>query len=170
MKDILDYNLLLLFIGYNPGLYSEIINHHYASPSNRFWRLLYDSGLTDVLLKAEDDDRLLSYGYGSINVVNRATRSAAEITPGEYVKGKEILICKLKEYQPKIAVYTGIGVYRVLTGQRKIVPGLQRTQLVSNITDFVCPSPSGLNRWPYEKQLQCFKELKSLIQQKTQDR
>jgi TDG/mug DNA glycosylase family protein len=48
----------VLFVGINPGMRSEAIGHHFAGYSNRFWKLLFESGLVPVFLKSEDDDRL----------------------------------------------------------------------------------------------------------------
>ena len=35
----------VLLVGINPGVRSSQVGHHFAGPSNRFWKLLYESGL-----------------------------------------------------------------------------------------------------------------------------
>lgn len=163
LPDIIGYFLKVLFIGFNPGMKSAASGHHYAGNSNSFWKLLYESGLTSVRLKPEEDVRLLELGMGSANIADRPTRSAAELTACELREGTVSLMTKLREYSPQIACYMGIGAYRIVTGQKMIKAGAQPAGLIEGITDYVCSSPSGLNRIPYPDQLSYFKGLKILV-------
>ena len=61
----------VLFVGINPGVRSAITGHHFAGFSNRFWKLLYESGLVPESITAEDDGRLTEWGYGITNIVSR---------------------------------------------------------------------------------------------------
>lgn len=165
LPDLIDKNLDTVFIGFNPGLRSAELGHHYAGRSNRFWRFLHQSGLLPVPLKAEEDYKLLDYGYGSTNIVDRPSRGAAELTREEYTEGREVLKAKLTHYRPKVACYVGIGVYQEFAIVRKIQPGLQPGSVVSGVLDYVISSPSGLNRTPYEEQLRLYCELRELLEQ-----
>jgi TDG/mug DNA glycosylase family protein len=62
--DLLRLGLDLLFCGYNPSLISGQTGHHYAHPGNRFWRVLFTSGITDRLYAPQEDARLLDFGIG----------------------------------------------------------------------------------------------------------
>ena len=42
--------------------------HHFAGPSNRFWKLLWDSGLVAERITYTDDVRLTEWGYGITNL------------------------------------------------------------------------------------------------------
>lgn len=171
LPDIVDKNLSVLFVGYNPGMESARTGHHYASRSNRFWKLLYESGLTPHKLKPEDDHKLLELGYGSTNIVRRATTSAKEISQQEFSEGAQSLAALIKGIRPKVVCYVGIGVYRVFISNMLHIPqskiavttGIQETSLIEGVTDYVCSNPSGLNVIPMDKQLECFKQLKDLI-------
>ncbi|MCX7709774.1 MAG: mismatch-specific DNA-glycosylase [Clostridia bacterium] len=163
LPDIIDHNLKVVFIGYNPGMKTAETGHHYAGPSNGFWKLLYESRLTPYRFKPEEDRKLLELGYGSTNIVSRPTKSASEIKKEEFREGSDRLKTLLQLYKPKIACYMGIGVYRMFTGTKVVNPGRQEKSEVSGIVDYVCSSPSGLNRMPYDQQLNCFKGLKKLI-------
>ncbi|UCE01358.1 MAG: mismatch-specific DNA-glycosylase, partial [Candidatus Latescibacterota bacterium] len=55
LPDHVQPGLRLLFVGINPGLRSAATGHHYAGHSNRFWKLLYDSGLVPEPLTAARD-------------------------------------------------------------------------------------------------------------------
>jgi TDG/mug DNA glycosylase family protein len=63
----------VLLIGINPGIRSAAIGHHFAGHSNRFWKLLFESGLVAEPIRAEDDRRLPEWGFGITNVVPRMT-------------------------------------------------------------------------------------------------
>ena len=66
--DLLRPDLNLLFCGYNPSLTSGRSGHHYAHPGNRFWRVLFASGITDRLYAPQEDEGLLDLGIGFTNV------------------------------------------------------------------------------------------------------
>ncbi len=162
VPDIIAPNLKILFIGYNPGVRSAETGHHFAGYSNRFWKLLHHAGLTPYQLKPEEDQRILQYGYGITNIVARPSRTAAEITQEEYAAGREILRQKLAAYLPAIACFAGIGIYKAFAGIKKPVCGLQARSVVAAVTDFIVPSPSGLNRMIFAAQLSFYQQLHKL--------
>ncbi|MGI6357972.1 MAG: mismatch-specific DNA-glycosylase [Bacillota bacterium] len=159
LTDIITPALRVLFVGYNPGLRSAAVGHHFAGPSNRFWRVLYEAGLTPVRLSAEQDGTMLSLGLGLTNLVDRPTRGAAELTAADYRQGRERLLQKLKEYRPQNVCYVGIGVYKAFAGLPKCDYGWQQQAVVEGCNDFVAPSTSGLNRMPYPEQLAIYRQL-----------
>lgn len=163
VPDIIDYNLNILFIGFNPGLRSAATGHHFAGYSNKFWKLLAAAGLTPCQFRPEEDRNLLAVGLGITNIVARPSRAAAEITRAEYQAGKEILTAKLRRYSPRIACFAGVGVYKALAGRAKIKCGQQPVQTVAGVIDFVVPSPSGLTRIVFAEQLAYYQELARLL-------
>lgn len=162
VSDIITPGLKILFIGFNPGQRSAVSGHHFAGHSNRFWKLLAFSGLTPYQLKPEQDYLLTHFGYGITNIVARPSRTAAEITKIEYQAGRKILLEKLKHYQPKIACFAGIGVYKEFARQPVVNCGQQDLPTVLGIVDFVVPSPSGLNRIKFDEQLMYYQQLAGL--------
>src|ERR687893_589607 len=78
----------VLFVGINPGIRSSLTGHHFAGFSNRFWKLLYESGLVPYRISHEDDDRLPEWGYGITNIVPRPTPGIDTLRPEEYVEGR----------------------------------------------------------------------------------
>lgn len=161
--DIIDYNLKILFIGFNPGLRSAETGHHFAGYSNRFWKLLHQSGLTPQQFRPEEDRLLLSLGLGITNIVARPSREASELTKEEYGAGREELTRKLIVYHPRIACYEGIGVYREFAQRKAIACGKQSLNIVDGVIDFVVPSPSGKNPILFSKQLEYYQELKQMV-------
>lgn len=162
VNDILDSGLKILFIGFNPGTRSAETGHHFAGFSNRFWKLLYTARLTPRQLKPEEDGMLLEFGCGITNIVARPSKTAAEITKEEYRQGRLVLCEKLSRFQPRIAAYAGIGVYKEFAKIKDVACGRQNDSVVPGVIDFVLPSPSGLNRMSFAEQLEYYQLLNSL--------
>jgi TDG/mug DNA glycosylase family protein len=144
VPDLIAPNLNVLFCGINPGLYSGVTGHHFAKPGNRFWKVLHNSGFTEKQLLPSNEHELLKNGYGITNVVERATATAAELAPEEFVAGGQKLVEKIKRFQPKYLAILGIGAYRTAFNRPKTVLGLQTEQIIRTHI-WVLPNPSGLN-------------------------
>ncbi|MEW9698137.1 mismatch-specific DNA-glycosylase [Paenibacillus sp. SI8] len=157
ISDHLQENLRILFVGYNPSLRSGETGHHYASPSNRFYRILYGAGLTPRLYKPEEDGDLLQLGYGFTNIVARPTLTAAEITLEEYREGRAILRDKIHTYRPQVVCFVGKGVYEQYSAKRGMAWGVQKEPIVPGVIEYVCPSSSGLVRMRLEEMVTIFR-------------
>jgi len=161
--DLLRPGLKLVFCGYNPSLTSGHSGHHYAHPGNRFWRVLFASGITDRLYKPEEDERLLDLDVGFTNLCPRPTRRADELTREEIRSGALALRQKLERFRPAAVAYAGIGVYRWFRATSKVAWGLQDVSAVPGVTDVVVPSPSGLNRMSFEELVAHYRALAPLL-------
>lgn len=153
-------DLKILFVGINPGKHSGEVGHHFAGRSNRFWKFLVESGLTPVKYDAFHDNQLLDLDYGITNIVPRTTTAASELTKSELQEGAIILRERIKEYKPLIAAYLGKIIYQYLSGCTDFNWGIQDTQLINGVIDFILPNPSGLNRMPIPEQLKIYRELR----------
>ena len=161
--DLLRPGLDLLFCGYNPSLTSGRTGYHYAHPGNRFWRVLFASGITDRLYAPEEDASLLDLGIGFTNLCPRPTRRADELTREEIRAGADDLSGRLRRYGPSAVAYTGIGVYKWFRATSKVGWGVQPDPAVRGVTDVVVPSPSGLNRMRFEELVDHYRALKPLV-------
>jgi len=162
-SDLLEHGLKLVFCGYNPSLASGRSGHHYAHPGNRFWRVLFASGITTRLYEPHEDERLLSLQIGFTNLCSRPTRRADELSREEIRAGAEELRSKLEEFRPQVVAYTGIGVYKWFRATSKVNWGLQDGPTVPGVTDVVVPSPSGLNRMRFEELVDHYRTLVPLL-------
>lgn len=159
-SDLLKPRLALVFCGYNPSLTSGQSGHHYAHPGNRFWRVLYASGITERLYKPEEDEQLPdTLGIGFTNLASRPTRRADELTREEIRAGAKELHTKLERFEPRVVAYTGIGVYKWFRATSKVSWGVQDDPAVPGVTDVVVPSPSGLNRMRFEELVEHYRAL-----------
>lgn len=156
--------LKLLFVGFNPGQRAAEIGHYYAHPSNSFWRLLHQAGFTERQFKPEEDARLLEMGYGLTDIVARPSKTSNVLAGWEFRQGREELLAKLRQYQPAVVCYNGLGVYRAAAQMAKVSYGRQPHSIVPGIIDFVAASPSGLSREKRDVKLQLYRDLYALVQ------
>lgn len=164
VPDALDFGLKALFVGYNPSPRSAEVRHHFAGPSNRFWKLLHASGLTPRRLRPEEDRALLALGYGVTNLVDRPTRAAADLGRDELRAGAEALRRRVEMLRPRVVAHAGKEVYRVYAQTREAVSwGEQEREVVPGVADFVLPNPSGLNRMPLAEQTEYYRQLAEFL-------
>ncbi|AUW95135.1 DNA glycosylase [Sulfobacillus thermotolerans] len=159
VADIIAPDLKILFVGYNPGIYSDKFQHHFAGPGNLFWALLADSQLTPYRLSPEEDQTLLLFGLGITNIVERMTPGSADLTPDELAQGGKVLAAKIARFAPRVVCFLGKDIYRA-------VYGIKRTQTVAwgyqSPGRFVAPNPSSRSTLPYGVRLQHFRALANL--------
>jgi thymine-DNA glycosylase len=120
LTDSISPNLHLLFIGTNPGLTAALTGHAYAHPTNHFWRLLHSSGITPILHKPSDTDRLPAlYNLGNTNIVSRATKNASELSKEEMNAGVAILEQKISEKKPEAVCLVGKSIWEAIWRVKK---------------------------------------------------
>src|SRR5258708_3701315 len=108
----------VLFVGINPGIRSATIGHHFAGPSNRFWKLLFESRLVPEPIGTEEDHRLPEWGFGITNLVPRATPGIDTLRPAEYVAGALTLRRKVRRRGTRrLCVVCVTLLRRVVCGQ-----------------------------------------------------
>lgn len=144
VPDLIAPGLGVLFCGINPGLYSGATGHHFARPGNRFWPALHAAGFTDRVIRPWEEAMLLEVGVGITNFVDRATASAAELSPDEFKRGRRALERKVRRYQPRCVAVLGIGAYRAAFEHPRATVGRQ-PERIGTATLWVLPNPSGLN-------------------------
>ena len=142
--DVIAAKLRVLFVGINPGLYSAATGNHFARPGNRFWPALHAAGFTPFLLHPSEQRKLLESGYGITNLVDRATASADELRPAEFVAGRRRLATKVKRYRPSIVAFLGVGAYCQAFDKKRTALGRQPERF-ERAEVWVLPNPSGLN-------------------------
>src|SRR5256885_10529313 len=119
IRDVVGPDLRVLFVGINPGLYTAATGHHFARPGNRFWPALHAAGFSARLLHPSEQRELLNRGYGITNLVNRATATADEVAPEEFIVGRRRLAAKVRRLQPKVVAFLGVGAYCHAFGMRR---------------------------------------------------
>lgn len=144
VPDLIAKDLVVLFAGINPGLYTAAIGHHFGRPGNRFWPALHGGGFTPRLFSPFEESLLLELKFGITNVVERATARADALTDDELRAGGRRLAAKVRRWRPTVVAFVGLGPYRVISGNKGAGVGLQ-TDLFGGSHAWVLPNPSGLN-------------------------
>ena len=150
----------MLLVGINPGVRSAAIGHHFAGYSNRFWKLLHESGLIPEAIGAEADARLPEWGFGVTNLIPRMTPGIDTLRPDEYVAGQRTLRRKVRRWKPAVVAFVGVSLYRVVFANKgPISLGLQQ-ETFEGAPVFVLPNPSGRNaNFTYAEMLAAFTAL-----------
>src|SRR5580704_609050 len=144
VPDLIAKDLIVLFAGINPGLYTAAIGRHFGRPGNRFWPALHGGGFTPRLFSPFEGSLLLELKFGITNIVERATARADELTHDELRAGGQRLEAKVKRWRPTVVAFVGIHPYRVVSGNKTAHIGLQKP-LFGGSHAWVLPNPSGLN-------------------------
>ena len=172
LEDRIEPGVKLLFVGINPGVRSAITGHHFAGPSNRFWKLLWEAGLTPEPFTHEDDVRLPELGLGITNLVARPSPGIDVLKPAEYVAGWKVLDRKIAHFRPAVVALVGVTLWRAIlplvlqdpdararaSGVK--CPGTQQLD-VHGAQIFVLPNPSGRNaHYSRAEMLSAFRSLR----------
>ncbi|KAI6896213.1 DNA glycosylase [Hortaea werneckii] len=119
LLDILEPDLICIFVGTNPGIRTATAGHAYAHPSNLFWKLLHSSGCTDVRLPPENDVNLPEwYAMGNTNIVERPSKDAAELSKEEMAAGTPVLEEKVRKFRPEAVCIVGKGIWEAVWRHR----------------------------------------------------
>jgi len=157
----------VLLVGINPGVRSSQVGHHFAGPSNRFWKLLHESRLVSERIGFVDDDRLHEWGFGITNLIPRPTQGIDTLRPEEYVAGAKTLRRKIRRVKPEVVAFIGVTLFRSVFGRRAGQPvelGEQAERL-EGARVFVLPNPSGRNaNFSYGEMLEAFVELRRALE------
>jgi TDG/mug DNA glycosylase family protein len=161
LRDRIRPGVRILFVGINPGIRSAQTGHHFAGYSNRFWKLLFESGLVPEAVTYEDDDRLPAFGYGITNICSRATPGIDTLEPEKFVAGRARLTRKIRRNRPRVVAMVGVTVFRAMFPDRKGPVRLGRQpERIAGATVFVLPNPSGRNaNFTYREMLAAFRAL-----------
>lgn len=135
LRPSLDENLVVVFIGFNPGIQSSIQQHHYAHHSNLFWKLFnqaeillrvleqlqllsedYPQWIKDgvSVVKASDDFDLVKCRIGFTDLVLRCTKEALELSMEEKMANVPRLILEFSQTKVQNVVVVGKGIWEVV--------------------------------------------------------
>jgi TDG/mug DNA glycosylase family protein len=145
LTDIIRKDLTVIFCGINPGLKSSDDGHHFSGRSNRFWKVLHQSGFTPYQIEAENDRSILDFGYGLTTAVERATSRADELLKEEFDSSLEVFKAKMNRFQPKYIAFLGKAAYKAFSKKKEILWGEQPEDFCGAKV-WVLPNTSGLNR------------------------
>lgn len=161
LPDYLAPNLEIIFIGLNPGTYSDKMGHYFARSTNLFWSALYEANLVKERLTPQDDVRMNEFGFGLTDLVPRVTPNIDSLTRAEFIAGGEMLRAKILRFAPRIACFVGVTGFRHAFNPRAQL-GAQSSPVWGKTKLFIVPSTSPRNAYYRPQIIDWFKQLKLL--------
>ena len=139
----------ILFVGINPH-YGSYKNGVPFSNNKNFWYLLNKAGLIKEDMSVLKDIRSLRrfylrkfgtvYNYGFVNLVDRPTRSVAELAHGEELANNKTIRNIIHNRKPGLVCFIGKITYQKFAGVKNIVTGPMK-QDVEGCRAFVASFP-----------------------------
>lgn len=143
LPDLLAPGLRLVFCGSAPGAVSAARGAYYAHPGNRFWRILFEAGMTPRRLAPAEYPALLALGIGLTDMAKQAYGNDDQLPPDAYdPAGFE---ARIRAMRPAAVAFTAKAPAAAFLGRRTGSLGYGRVE--AGPTDFppvwVLPSTSG---------------------------
>ena len=161
VPDLVKPGLAVLFCGINPGTRSGELAQHFARPGNRFWRVLHGAGFTDSVVPPAEQHRLLDYGIGITNLVERTSRAASDLTAAELRAGAAGLEGKVALLGPRWVAVLGVAAYRTAFRRPTARIGRQEETIDGRAWLWVLPNPSGLQaRYQLAEMIDLYRQLR----------
>lgn len=161
LPDYLAPNLDIVFVGINPGDYSDRVGHYFARKTNGFWMALNESRLAPRPLTPDDDARLPEFRLGLTDLVKRPSRNAGDVSGAEFVQGGQELKAKLVPLEPRVICFVGLAGYRQAF-DRHAELGLQAERWGHSHL-FIVPSTSARNAYYRSEIINWFRRLKKYL-------
>ena len=152
----------VVFVGTAKGVSSARKGFYYAGPGNKFYSVLYNTGLTSRKINPEECYELASYKIGLTDLVPNKAGNDTELEEEDF--DIESFHLKILKFKPKIVAFNGklaASYFFGLRGKTKDINfGLQNIKVLDTLF-FVLPSTSGSGaRYWNEK---WWKDLNNLI-------
>lgn len=143
LPDVLAENLNIIFCGTAAGTMSAQLGAYYANPGNKFWRILYEIGLTPRLLSPHEFRTMPEYGLGLTDLAQQTFGSDTDLSKQDF--DAAALREKILRYAPRVLAFTSKRGGQEFFGRKTISFGLQ-LELLGTSAISVLPSTSGLAR------------------------
>jgi TDG/mug DNA glycosylase family protein len=115
----------------------------FATPSDRWWPALHESGFTPRRLAPHEARELLALSLGLTSLVRRPTVGVAELAKTEFAEGGRLLRRRVLTRRPQWLAVLGVTAYRAAFGRPDAAVGLQEDTGSTRL--WILPNPSGLN-------------------------
>jgi TDG/mug DNA glycosylase family protein len=165
VEDVIKPNLPLLICGSALGNVSAQKKAYYAHPQNRFWKTLYEVGLTPHIIAPQNYGTLLKYGIGLTDLCKEESGLDSQLSKQAYDVPR--LANLIEQYTPGMLVFSALAPARAFmrghfgVAKQRVSTGLQ-PQSLTHTKIFICTSTSPL--YPNQKRtLTLWREVARLI-------
>ena len=140
LDDVLAPGLKLVVCGTAAGTKSAALRQYYAGPGNKFWRTLFEVGLTPRQLAPSEARLLLDFGIGLTDIVKG--QAGADSTLIWHGASPDSLREKILALEPRWLCFNGKKAAQVFFGTKAIAYGEQQKR-IGKTSWFVAPSTSA---------------------------
>lgn len=159
LRDILDFDLRVVFCGTAASSESARRRQYYAGRGNKFWKTLFEVGLTPRLLDPSQFAELPKYGLGLTDLAKTESGSDADLSKNAFdIAGFED---KIRMYQPRFVCFNGKRSAREYFRITEISYGAKEAAIGATGI-FVAPSTSGAASGSWD--IEYWRQLAGLVQ------
>jgi TDG/mug DNA glycosylase family protein len=148
LPDRLKPGLKLVFCGTAAGRQSALQQAYYAHGQNKFWKTLYEVGLTPSLFLPQDYEKLWDLGIGLTDIAKYAYGMDHQLPRGALgPEAVAALEARIRKVRPAILAFTSLNGGRKVMGPR--AEAGEQPEQMGEARVFILPSPSPLaaNHW-----------------------
>ena len=140
LPDVLKPGLKIVFCGTAAGRKSAELGFYYAGNGNKFWKTLFETGLTPRLLMPSEFSELINWGIGLTDMVKDKSGMDNSLMRSDF--NNSGLVEKIKKYNPRYLCFNGKKAAKEFYGYDYVEYGLQEKS-VYDTSIFIAPSTSG---------------------------
>jgi TDG/mug DNA glycosylase family protein len=148
LPDRLRPGLRLVFCGTAAGRQSAMQQAYYAHGQNKFWKTLYEVGLTPRLFLPHDYEKLWELGIGLTDIA-KYTCGMDHQLPKDALGPKAVaaLEARIRNVKPAVLAFTSLNGGRKVMGASAVAG--EQPERMGETRVFILPSPSPLaaNHW-----------------------
>jgi len=163
LPDRLRPGLKLVFCGTAAGRQSALQQAYYAHGQNKFWKTLYEVGLTPSLLLPHDYEQLWELGIGLTDIAKYSFGMDHQLPPDALgPKAIAALGARIRKVRPAILAFTSLHGGRKVMGTQAVAG--EQPERMGDTRVFILPSPSPLaaNHWDFKPWRDLAKAVKKL--------
>jgi double-stranded uracil-DNA glycosylase len=164
LPDVLAPGLDIVFCGTAAGTVSAARKQYYAHPQNKFWRVLFDVGLTPRLLDPSEYETLPDHKIGLTDIAKYVFGTDNELPRGSLgADAVDALRRRIEEYRPKILAFTSLTGGRKFVGQSAAFGPQKERAGATEI--WIMPSPSPTAHWNWKKNEKVWRKLAERVRE-----
>ena len=140
LPEVLKPDLKIVFCGTAAGRKSAELGFYYAGNGNKFWKTLFETGLTPRLLMPSEFSELINWGIGLTDMVKDKSGMDNNLMRSDFKNNG--LVEKIQKYNPRYLCFNGKKAAKEFYGYNYVEYGLQEKR-VYDTSIFIAPSTSS---------------------------
>jgi double-stranded uracil-DNA glycosylase len=148
LPDRLRSGLTLVFCGTAAGRQSALRKAYYAHRQNKFWRTIYEVGLTPHLFAAEDYPKLWALGIGLTDIAKYHFGMDHQL-PKDSLDAPAVadLRARIEKAAPRHLAFTSLNAGRSALGKSAVAGEQKEKWGQTRLWVLPSPSPLAANHW-----------------------